>query len=81
MPLSLLEKFNSIYSRLRKDGFPSDLLIEEWKKCHNEIVHHRDEVNPDQVYASTFDRALRDWWKYFSTYSNQFHRTESLKRI
>jgi hypothetical protein len=81
MPLSLLEKFNSIYGRFRKDGIPSYLIFNEWEKCHNKTVHHRNETNLDQVYITTFDRALRDWWKIFGMYSKQSHKTEFLKRL
>jgi hypothetical protein len=66
----MLEKFNSIYNKLRKDGrLDKNSILAGWNNCHVTVDPHHEERR-EEVYLSTFDRALRDLWKFFSTYRN-----------
>jgi hypothetical protein len=69
--LSLLDQFNSIYSKIRSHGWKEEQILEEWQKFHNEKPRV-DHLNGLEVYASTFNEALKELWKKFCAHMHGF---------
>ena len=61
MSPTLLDKFNTVYSRARK-SWEKHTFISEWKEFHNNRarVEHFD---GDEVFESTFIKALEGLWR------------------
>lgn len=64
MSPTLLDKFNTVFDRVWKNCSDKHVIINEWKRCHNEQARV-EHLYGEDVWESTFLIALEQWWGKF----------------